>query len=188
MTTISEIKNLKPRYVKHLVFKGADLFCKGGFEDGDLLEGHVEMDDDLYAFNRSLYDGEPCVTIFERITTIALAELYLLPKFDRPLELWFANYLHNGCRVSNEPWWPEHDWKFAWTLPSVTLDSDTVYSMLHSMKAVFEAWLRKEPIQFPAILKQTAAILSDELKYPVTINESLACLPSTSLSLPIPQS
>ena len=172
MATISQIKNLKPRYVKHLVMHGADLFCKGGFEDGDLLEGHVEMDDDLYTFNRSLYDSKPCVTIFERITTIALAELYLLPKFDRPLELRFASYLHNGCRVSNEQWWEGYDSEIEKALPEVEIRSDTVYSMLHSMKAVFEAWIRRDPIEFPEILKQTAAILSDELKYPVTVTQT----------------
>lgn len=174
MATIAQIRNIKPTYHRDIELRGIDLFCKGGFSDGDILDEHLWGDQELENFDNMLHDLKPdnC-TIFGRISTIALVELYLLPLFDRPLTLYFANYCHNACRVEEDQWWPKGDWAFEDALPSVTLESNTVYSMLYSMRAVFTAWLAGEPLVFPACLKQTAAILASELKVAVTVDQAL---------------
>lgn len=184
MATVAQIKNLKPDYHKDIELRGSGLFCKSGFRDGDILEGHIELDDTLYEFDNMLHSTRPrSCTIFARISTIALAELYLLPLFDRPLTIYFADYCHNACRADDNEWWDPEDWDFPDTLPEVTISSDTVYGMLYSMRDVLRAWQADEPIVFPACLSQTARILSEELKVPITIDASLE-LPCSPKLLP----
>lgn len=168
------------RYQKDIILKGGDLFSKGGFGDGDMLEGHVEMDDTLEAFSDRLFSRDDHIA-YGRLATIALAEVYLLPLFDRPLTLRLPNYCHNGCRVQEAGWWDDRDWEFPNTLPSVEVLSEEVYSMLYSMKLAIEWAIAGKAVTFPERLIQTARIFSEELKVPVAIGSDALKFPSTTV-------
>jgi hypothetical protein len=111
---------------------------------------------------------------------IALAELFLLPKFDRSLTLYHASFLHNPARVEEEAWWELVD--HAAQLPEVVIEGQTVSGMFYSLKAVFEAALADKSVAFPSCLQQTALIFSALMEYPVAICdnnlENIVCLPN----------
>lgn len=182
MTSVDQIKNVPNRYVKDITLEGSCLFCKSGFGDGDMLEGHISLEDPLDAFSDMLVDRDDHIA-YDRLTTIALAEIYLLPRFDRPLTLFLANYCHNGCRAKEVPWWDERDWEFTDTLPSAEIPSEEVYSM----KTAIEWALAGKPLVFPECLAQTARIFSDELKVPVTVGSDNELEFLSLLALPAPE-
>jgi hypothetical protein len=186
MTSVDQIKNAN-RYVKDITLEGGDLFSKYGFSDGDMLRGHVEMEGPLYTFSEMLVDRDDYIT-YDRLTTVALVEVYLLPRFDRPLTLFFTNYLHNSCRVEEAPWWGRTDGEFYDTLPSVEVPSEEVYAMLYAIKTAIEWALAGKPLTFPECLKQTARIFSDELNVPVAVASTTDALEFPSLkALPAPE-
>ncbi len=152
--------------------KGYHLWMKYGFGDGDMLMEYTWMDKEIEAFSESVYrSGE---SFFDDFTLLALVELYLLPKFDRPLTLNYASYLHNGARVVEKEWWDTKDYQWPEdNLPRVTINGQHVLETMWSMKCVLEQWMRKEVMTFPEQLRQTAQIVAYELKGAVSIGGHL---------------
>ena len=188
---MNNIQQARPEYIPNwnARLRGHDLWSKSGFQDGDILDEMLWCDPVLEAFDNSLYDLDKRITYFKDMALIALAELFLLPKFDRSLTLYHANFLHNPCRVEEAEWWPLDQMDFE--LPEVEIEGITVSTMLYSLKAVFEAALADKSVAFPSYLQQTALIFSALMEYPVAICdnnlENIVCLPnplSTSASRP----
>lgn len=171
MATIAQIRNLSPVY--DVTLDGGDLWSKFGFRDGDMVMEHVYEVQGLEEFDNMLYDVKK-TTIFDDVCLMALVELYLLPKFDRSLTLYFDSYVHNAVRVEELEWWDHnnYDW-VANNLPSVTITGIHVLEIMTAMRSVFEQWLAGQPMTFPAALKQTAHVIADELKCQIIIDNQL---------------
>lgn len=161
MTSAVQVPKSVPDF--NLKLRGHDLWSKHGFSDGDVIDEFIYHDPELESFDTLLMRDHDC-TQMDSIVLSALVELYLLPKFDRPLTLYFASYSHNSVRVTQDEWW---DWK-AWPehpLPEVEIESRVVMDMLYSVQRVFEAWIAKQPIAFPSCLRQTAEIFQDATSF-----------------------
>jgi hypothetical protein len=151
---------------------GPHLWMKYGFGDGDVLLEYTWIDKEIEDFAELLYKrGE---SFFDDFNLLALVELYLLPKFDRPLTLHYASYSHNGARVLENEWWDVKDYTWAKAnLPTVKIPGHHVLETMWSMKMVLEQWMRKERMTFPEQLRQTAQIMAYELKAEVLIGDQL---------------
>lgn len=149
-----------PNY--HLKFNGHDLWCKHGFQDGDILDDYVYDVPELEATWDRAYK-EKDTTTFCKFSTMAVIELYLLPLFDRPLTLHFASYAHNGVRVTDEEWWDTSGWPPP-KLPEITLAGAEILPIIFGMSKAFNAWLDgATQLEFPPLLAQTAREMTKEL-------------------------
>lgn len=188
MANVVNTKQFNPMSeVYDVTLSGEDLWCKFGFGDGNLIDEHAWEVPEIEKFDDMLHDlprDKGHTTIFNRVCTMALVELYLLPKFDRSLTLYFANYSHNGVRVEEDAWWENADWKVEKqqrdALPSVVVKGVHVLEIMWAMKCVFEEWLEDRPMIFPSALSQTANVIANELKCKVVIDNQLEfiCSPS----------
>lgn len=119
-----------------LTFSGHDLWCKGGFQDGDILDDYIYDVPALEAIWDRAYD-EKRTTTFCKFCLLAVVEFYLLPLFDRPLNLHFASYVHNGARVTDEEWWDVNVWP-PHPLPEIVLGGAEILPLMFGMAKAFE--------------------------------------------------
>lgn len=149
-----------PNYPIRLV--GHHLWCKNGFNDGDLLDDYLYEVPELEATQDRAY-AEKQTTTFDDFCLMALVELYLLPLFDRPLELWHASYAHNCVRVVEDEWWDTLAYPGP-TLPEIVLTGSEILPIMAGMSKAFNAWLDgATTLEFPAQLVQTAREMTKEL-------------------------
>ncbi len=164
-------------FIRPLEFRGADLWCKRGFGDGDMLDDYLFDIPHFREFYDALDDlpaGVGPTAQFDSFCIMALVEIYLLPKFDRPVEIHHGSYSHNPCRAVTEEWWlkeqeeEEKNGVFDWeqrNLPTVKLQPLQIIEIMNMMMKVFQSVLiEKKPVDFPAALTQTAQALANEFQ------------------------
>lgn len=150
-----------------LRFVGHHLWCKYGFNDGDLLDDYLYEVPELEATWNRAYE-EKKTTTFCTFCLMALVELCLLPLFDRPLELHHASYAHNAVRVTNEEWWDTSAYPGP-KLPEVVLTGAEILPIMFGMSRAFNAWLDgATTLEFPPQLSQTAREMTKELGVQIT--------------------
>ena len=156
----SKLRSDLPDYP--LLLKGHHLWCKNGFNDGDLLDDYLWEVPEFEA-TWSRVHKEKKTVVFDDFCLMALVELYLLPLFDRPLELWHASYAHNGTRVTDDEWWDTSAYPGP-ALPEVTLTGAEILPIMFGMSKAFTSWLDgATTLEFPPQLAQTAREMTKEL-------------------------
>lgn len=158
-TELNQLQQL-PDY--QICLRGIDLWCKHGFEDGDILDDYLFDVPSLEALWYRAWK-EKDTTTFCSFSLMALVELYLLPKFDRPMTVRFSSYSHNGVRAAEDEWWDANSWPGP-VLPEIELAGAEILPIMFGMSKAFNAWLDGATcLEFPPQLAQTAREMTKEL-------------------------
>lgn len=145
-----------------ITLKASDLFCKMGFNDGDLLDDlfydHPELG------HASAMRGKWLRIYFDNLILCALVELYLLPLCPG-LEISYTRHSHNPIRCDDDP-----ILETKYENVEISLEEATVIAVGNAiLKTVEYTWSlldAEKPlvVPLPSTLVHTAAMLKNDME------------------------